>query len=313
MAAPVKFPGKISVGKGFSCETPLRNRAASCRIWIDFQRKEDNTMKKALLYSLSLALLLSLTACRRAQQPAAPAASQPAASEPEVQTPAAPEQLSSKQLPEITRDELLKVFEEQYTILQSIDDSDSEETIQNELFTIQFTVEEAMEKSLPDDFEAQYRAWRSDYQQQQQDTQPAQPAKPAAPKAPETGTGGSNIVVNEEDRGTIGGPPSNVHVITDPSEIDAGGGNIYENADKVTIGYGGSEEDRGTTDGWDSFGEIITDPSELYTGIKDPFAGYGDVKIGYGGDPEGGGGSSWNTYKPGGSVEIEDITGDTAD
>lgn len=229
-------------------------------------------MKKALLYSLSLALLLSLAACRRAQQPAAPAASQPAASEPEVQTPAAPEQLSSKQLPEITRDELLKVFEEQYAILQSIDDSDSEDTIQNELFTIQFTVEEAMEKSLPDDFEAQYRAWRSDYQQQQQDTQPAQPAKPAAPKAPETGTGGSyenpNIVVNEEDRGTIG-LPDNV--------------------------------------------KIITDPSELYTGIKDPFLGSDRVSIGYGGDPEGGGGSSWNTYKPGGSVEIEDITGDTAD
>lgn len=129
-------------------------------------------MKKALIYSLSLALLLSLTACHRAQ------VDQPDTNQPEpaavstqadVSTPkpATPEQLSSKaELQEISHDELIEVFEKEYEISKGVYNSDSEDTIQGELLAIQFTVD-SMDKSLPSDYEAQYRAWRPSVVQQQ--------------------------------------------------------------------------------------------------------------------------------------------------
>ena len=69
------------------------------------------------------------------------------------------EDQNNQKLEEISHDELLVVFEQQYEISKEINNSDSEETIQNELEMIRITVE-CMEKSLPSDYEVQYREWR---------------------------------------------------------------------------------------------------------------------------------------------------------
>lgn len=275
-------------------------------------------MKKALIYSLSLALLLSLTACHRAQagQPDPAAASTPAdVSAPEPEKSTTPEQLSDKQLPEITHDELLEVFQEEYDISKSIFNSDDEETIRSELEMIKIVVEN-MDKTLPSDYEAQYRAWRLSGVQQQdtsnhEDTQAPQTAqgnKPAAAKDP-------NVVVNEEDRGSLDGWDSFGEVITDPSEISTGIKDPYDGYGEVSIGYGGdtgnnssgnsgsNEEDRGTANLPPNV-HVITDPSEIATGIKDPYAGSDKVHIGYGGDIEDNSSGGSNNYKPGGSIEI---------
>ena len=66
---------------------------------------------------------------------------------------------NQQELEELSHDELLVVFGQQYEISKEIYNSDSEETIQNELEMIRITVE-CMEKSLPSDYEAQYREWR---------------------------------------------------------------------------------------------------------------------------------------------------------
>lgn len=132
-------------------------------------------MKKALIYTLSLALVLSLTACHKSEpeQPTEPTTT-PAATSESAQEPNTPEQLSSKdqqdnvgliedqgskELQEISHDELIAVFQQQYDISKSIYNSDDEETISSELGMIKIVVEN-MDKTLPSDYEAQYRAWR---------------------------------------------------------------------------------------------------------------------------------------------------------
>lgn len=138
-------------------------------------------MKKILIYGLSLALLLSLTACHKSEpeQPTEPTTTPAATSEP-AQEPNTPEQLSSKdqqdnvgliedqgskELQEISHDELIAVFQQQYDISKSIYNSDDEETISSELGMIKIVVEN-MDKTLPSDYEAQYRAWRPSVTQQ---------------------------------------------------------------------------------------------------------------------------------------------------
>lgn len=134
-------------------------------------------MKKALIYALALALAVSLTACGqpKTEQPTDPAPSTSAPVDTSTQEPAAtPEPIKDtapkptedaqppedgQALEELSHDELLVVFGQQYEISKEIYNSDSEETIQNELEMIRITVE-CMEKSLPSDYEAQYREWR---------------------------------------------------------------------------------------------------------------------------------------------------------
>lgn len=246
-------------------------------------------MKKVLIYGLSLALVLSLTACHKSEpeQPTEPTT--PAATSEPAQEPNTPEQLSNKQLPEISHDELLEVFEEQYAILQSIDDSDSEDTIRNELFTIQFMIEESMEKSLPSDYEQQYRTWRAAYEEDNDDE--------AARIEAEIKDMINQSKYPEPDQELIDAG----FVATRDPNSDTGWS--YENPNIVV-----NEEDRGTTT-IDSSERIITDPNELDTGTSNPYSGYGEVSIGYGegtGNNSSGDGNSdgFNNYKPGGSVEI---------
>lgn len=133
---------------------------------------------KYLAVGLSALLVLSLASCggQQAQEPqepkeptqeiqqAEPISTQPVVAPEEVKREIMP--TASEQLQEITHDELLKVFEKVYELSKSVYNSDSEDTIQGELLAIQFTVD-SMDKSLPSDYEAQYRAWRPSVVQQQ--------------------------------------------------------------------------------------------------------------------------------------------------
>lgn len=69
------------------------------------------------------------------------------------------EDRSNQELQEISHDELIAVFEEEYEISKNIYNSDEEETIHSELEMIKIVVKN-MDKALPSDYEAQYRAWR---------------------------------------------------------------------------------------------------------------------------------------------------------
>lgn len=130
---------------------------------------------KYLAFGLSALLILSLASCGGQQTPkpeepkqevqqAEPISAQPVVAPEEVKREIVP--TASEQLQEITHDELIEVFEKEYELSKSVYNSDSEDTIQGELLAIQFTVD-SMDKSLPSDYEAQYRAWRPSVVQQQ--------------------------------------------------------------------------------------------------------------------------------------------------
>lgn len=130
---------------------------------------------KYLALGLSVLLILSLASCGGQQTPkpeepkqevqqAEPISAQPVVAPEGVKPEIVP--TASEQLQEITHDELIEVFEKEYEISKGVYNSDSEDTIQGELLAIQFTVD-SMDKSLPSDYEAQYRAWRPSVVQQQ--------------------------------------------------------------------------------------------------------------------------------------------------
>lgn len=247
-------------------------------------------MKKALIYSLSLALLLSLTACHRAQadqpdasQPDPAAVSTPAdVSTPEPEKPAAPEQLSSKTgLSEITHDELLNVFQQEYDTSKDLYHSDSEDTIQGELLAIQITVE-GMGKALPSDYEAQYRAWRPSAAQQDAQENPQVPQNNAdtstAPAEKDTQTSKGSITTQTQTQ-------------------------------TQTKTSGDTQQPQDTQDNYTSDGVYMgPDASQVYDDTKstepsspNPWDG-ADLLIGYGENP-GTGSSIPQEYKPGGIKE----------
>lgn len=130
---------------------------------------------KYLALGLSALLALSLVSCggQQTQEPqepkqeiqqAEPISAQPVVAPEEVKREIVP--TASEQLQEINHDELIEVFEKEYELSKGVYNSDSEDTIQGELLAIQFTVD-SMDKSLPSDYEAQYRAWRPSVVQQQ--------------------------------------------------------------------------------------------------------------------------------------------------
>lgn len=134
---------------------------------------------KYLALGLSALLALSLVSCggQQTQEPqepkqeiqqAEPISAQPVMTPEEVKREIMP--TASEQLQEITHDELIEVFEKEYEISKGVYNSDSEDTIQGELLAIQFTVD-SMDKSLPSDYEAQYRPWRPSVVQQQDSAQ----------------------------------------------------------------------------------------------------------------------------------------------
>ncbi len=222
-------------------------------------------MKKALLYALTLALALSLTACGqpKTEQPTPPAPSTSApvdTSTPEpIATPepirdTAPKPTEDAQPPEdgqaleeLSHDELIAIFEQVYEVSKEVNNSDSEETIRNELLMIEVTAS-CDNKSLPSDYEDQYREWRPSVISQAPEETLTKPSSQSSSK-PSGGNTGS----------TSGGQQTQGGVIIDP-----------ETGEPLVNGS--------------DFNKTLKDSSELDTGTSNPYSGYGEVSIGYGGN-----------------------------
>ena len=221
-------------------------------------------MKKTLIYALALALALSLTACGQpnAEQHTdpAPGTSTPepiAAPEPiKDTTPKTTEDAQSPEdgqaLEELNHDELIAVFEPVYEASKEVNNSDSEETIQNELLMIEMTTA-SMSKSLPSDYETQYREWRpSVISQAPEDTLTKPVSQPSSQSSskPSGGTsstggsqqtqGGATIVNDTEGLNIVSGSDFNKTIITDPNELDTHTSDPYSGYGEITFGYVGS-------------------------------------------------------------------------
>ena len=285
-------------------------------------------MKKALIYALALALAFSLTACGqpKTEQPTDPAPStsapEPIATPEPIKDTQPPEETDPQEdgqtLEEISHDELLVVFEQQYEISKEIYNSDSEETIQRELENIGYTAD-CQGKALPSDYEAQYRKWR-----------------------PSVISQASEVTLTFTDCNETVWATGTVNLRSGPSTADDKVGSLNKNQSVTRIGIGtgdyanwskvrisdgsevyvaskyltttkpvsqpsskpsgggtsstaGSQQNQGGTtiiddteglnivSGSDFNKTIITDPNELDTGIADSYSGYGKVTIGYGG------------------------------
>lgn len=127
-------------------------------------------MKKALLYALTLALVLSLTACGqpKAEQPTDPAPSTSAPVDTSTQEPAAaPEPIKDttlepieNEVKELSGAELLEYFQLSYDTVNDIMPSRSpDEKISYEIIFLEERTE-SDGYTLPSDYEAQYKAWR---------------------------------------------------------------------------------------------------------------------------------------------------------
>ena len=285
-------------------------------------------MKKTLIYALALALALSLTACSqpKAEQPTDPA---PSTSAPELIV--APEPIKDTQPPEetdpqedgqtleeISHDELLVVFGQQYEISKEIYNSDSEETIQRELENIGYTAD-CQGKALPSDYEAQYREWRPSVISQAsevtltftdcnetvwatgtvnlrsgpstEDDKVGSLNKNQSVTRIGIGTGDySNWSKVKLSDGSEVYVASNYLTTTKPSTSSSQGGGHTQTPPQQGSQQGGDQQqqydpsvDRGTSQ-QPSYVEIITDTSQISTGTSDPYSGYGEVSIGYGGN-----------------------------
>ena len=287
-------------------------------------------MKKALLYALTLALALSLTACGqpKAEQPTDPAPStlapEPIATPEPIKdtTPKTTEDAQSPEdgqaLEELNHDELIAIFEENYEISKSIYNSDDEEVIRSELEMIKIIVK-SMDKSLPSDYEAQYRAWR-----------------------PSVISQASEVTLTFTDCNETVWATGTVNLRSGPSTADDKVGSLNKNQSVTRIGIGtgdyanwskvrisdgsevyvaskyltttkpvsqpsskpsgggtsstaGSQQNQGGTtiiddteglnivSGSDLNKQMEEDAKDLDTGIADSYSGYGKVTIGYGG------------------------------
>lgn len=219
-------------------------------------------MKKMLTYALALALALSLTACGqpKTEQPTDPAPSTSGPVDTSTQEPAAtPEPIKDtapkptedahtpedgQALEELSHDELIAIFEQVYEVSKEVNNSDSEETIRNELLMIEVTAS-CDNKSLPSDYEDQYREWRPSVISQAPEetlTKPSsQPSsKPSGGNTGSTsGTGGATVTEDPYSDSLTSGEDVNKGMITDPSELDTGTSNPYSGYGEVSIGYGG--------------------------------------------------------------------------
>lgn len=127
-------------------------------------------MKKALLYALTLALALLLTACGqpKAEQPPDPTPSTSAPVDTSTQEPAAtPEPVkdttpepTENEVKELSGAELLEYFQLSYDTVNDIMPSKStDEKISYEIIFLEERTE-SDGYTLPSDYEAQYKAWR---------------------------------------------------------------------------------------------------------------------------------------------------------
>ena len=288
-------------------------------------------MKKTLIYALALALALSLTACGQpnAEQPTDPA---PGTSTPEPiatpepikdTTPKTTEDAQSPEdgqaLEELNHDELIAIFEENYEISKSIYNSDDEEVIRSELEMIKIIVK-SMDKSLPSDYETQYRAWRQSVNQQ---TQQASEVVLTFTDCNETvyATGTVNLrsgpSTDDEKVGALNknqsvtrigigtgdyvswskvklSDGSEVYVASkyltttkpasQPSSKPSGGGTSSTGGSQQTQGGATIIDDTtglNIVNGSDINKRMEEDAKDLDTGIADPYSGYGKVTFGY--------------------------------
>ncbi len=285
-------------------------------------------MKKALIYALALALAVSLTACGqpKTEQPTDPAPStsapEPIATPEPIKDTQPPEETDPQEdgqtLEEISHDELLVVFGQQYEISKEIYNSDSEETIQRELENIGYTAD-CQGKALPSDYEAQYREWRPSVISQAsevtltftdcnetvwatgtvnlrsgpstEDDKVGSLNKNQSVTRIGIGTGDySNWSKVKLSDGSEVYVASNYLTTTKPSTSSSQGGGHTQTPPQQGSQQGGDQQqqydpsvDRGTSQ-QPSYVEIITDTSQISTGTSDPYSGYGEVSIGYGGN-----------------------------
>lgn len=201
-------------------------------------------MKKALIYSLSLALLLSLTACHK------PQADQQEPSQPEPATTSTPADVSTPEpVKDNTPEPPAKTTPEPEPEQTPATPTEPEDTTPAEDTTPQ--------KQTPEP---------------PKETEPAPTTKPATQQQPP----------QSGDRGTVGGPPSFGQVITDGSQIATGVEDPY--AGNAEVSYGGTGEQQqqqqpqqpteGQTsqnkDGWDqSFYDTLTpEQKAVYEGLS---------------------------------------------
>ena len=155
------------------------------------------------------------------------------------------EDQNNQKLEEISHDELIVVFEQQYEISKEINNSDSEETIQDELLMIEITTA-SMSKSLPSDYETQYREWRPSVVQQDTQTAKTTQQNQQSQSQQSQGQQGQSSQTQQPsqqqqydpsiDQGTMddGG-----FTIQTKEDIDAKTSNPYSGYGEVNIGYGG--------------------------------------------------------------------------
>ena len=147
-------------------------------------------------------------------------------------------------LEEISHDELIAVFEQVYKVSKEIDNSDSEETIQSELLMIEITAA-SMNRSLPSDYEAQYREWRPSVVQQ--DTQTTETTQQNQQTQSQQSQWQSQEQDQQQydpsvDRGTVGDDGFFTPLTEDKAYTNIA--DPYDGYGEVTIGYGGSSQSK---------------------------------------------------------------------
>lgn len=229
------------------------------------------------------------------------------------------ENQDTQELEEISHDELIAIFEENYEISKSIYNSDDEEVIHSELEMIKIIVK-SMDKSLPSDYEAQYRAWRPSVNQQ---TLQAPEVTLTFTEVNETvyATGTVNLrsgpSTNDEKVGALNknqsvtrigigtgayaswskikiSDGSEVYVaskyltttksVSQPSSKPSGGGTSSTVGSQQTQGGATIIDDTtglNIVSGSDLNKQMEEDAKDLDTGIDDPYDGYGEITFGY--------------------------------
>ena len=241
-----------------------------------------NMKSKYLALGLGALLTLSLVSCggQQAQEPQQEVQqNEPVTTEPTT-PPAQPEQLSNKEgSEEISHDELIAVFEENYEISKSIYNSDDEEIIRSELEMIKIVVK-SMDKTLPSDYEAQYRAWRPSVAQQQQQENPEVTLTFTA--------------VNEQVWAT-----GNVNLRSGPSTNDEKVGSLSKNQSVTRIGIG--------TGDYSNWSKVkLSDGSEVYVASSYLTTTKPTTSTPSTGNPQQSGGNTQQTGGSGGSTIVED-------
>ena len=214
---------------------------------------------------------------------------------------------------------MIAIFEENYEISKSIYNSDDEEVIRSELEMIKIIVK-SMDKSLPSDYETQYRAWRQSVNQQ---TQQAPEVTLTFTELNETvyATGTVNLrsgpSTNDEKVGALNKNQSVTRIgigtgdyaswskvkLSDGSEVYVASKYltttkpVSQSSSKPsgggTSGTVGSQQTQGgatiiddteglnIVSGSDLNKQMEEDAKDLDTGIDDPYDGYGEITFGY--------------------------------